>query len=116
MDQVFLQNLNVKTYIGVFAWEQRIQQELILDIKIDWPNHLSAKNDDLTLALDYSQVADLVLIFCENNQFELIETLAESLCELLRAQFSFSAIELKITKPGAIPEAEVGISISRKYT
>lgn len=113
MEHVFLKQFKVKTYIGVFAWEKRIHQALILNLQVEWPNHLAAKNDDLTLALDYSEVADIVLVFCENNQFELIETLGEQLCELLLNRYQAKQIKLSIDKPCAIQEATVGIELTR---
>ncbi|MER2493747.1 dihydroneopterin aldolase [Catenovulum sediminis] len=113
MDVVFIHNLEVKTKIGVFDWEHDIEQKLIFDIDMKWSNKIPAENDDISKALDYSTVTDFILFFCRSRQFELIETLAEELANRLMAKFLLPWIKIKITKPGAISQAHVGVLIER---
>ncbi|EWH09873.1 dihydroneopterin aldolase [Catenovulum agarivorans DS-2] len=112
-DIVFIHNLTIETIIGVFNWEHKIKQSLILDLDIQWDNSAPAANDDLSLALDYSAVADFTQIYCSARQFELIETLGEKLCQVLFKKFPIEEIRLKITKPDALENARVGIVIER---
>ncbi|NTS78154.1 dihydroneopterin aldolase [Catenovulum sp. SM1970] len=111
---VFINELTVNACIGVFDWEKRIRQRLVFDIEMSWPNQAVAATDDINKALDYSEVAELVTVFAESRQFELIETLAEQAAELIMTQCGVKWLRLEIAKPGAIKNAaKVGIRIER---
>lgn len=114
MDMVFIHDFELTTKIGVFAWEHHIEQKLILDLDLAWPNQPAAATDDINLALDYSAVVAQIQIFALSRQFELIETLAEKIAALLIEQFNIEYVKLKIRKPGAIKEATVGVQIERR--
>jgi dihydroneopterin aldolase len=45
MDIVFIEELRVITTIGVYDWEQTIQQKLVLDIEMGWDNRKAAASD-----------------------------------------------------------------------
>jgi len=42
MDIVFIEQLSVITTIGVYDWEQTIEQRLVFDIEMAWDNRKSA--------------------------------------------------------------------------
>ncbi|WP_017444951.1 dihydroneopterin aldolase [Gayadomonas joobiniege] len=113
MDIVFIHNFEIKTKIGVFEWEHDILQTLIFDIEMAWNNSLPAKTDDITAALDYSKVTEFIRFYCQNHQYELIETLAERLCENIMLSFAVPWLSMQIKKPGAIEDAVVGVKIER---
>ena len=41
MDIVFIEQLSVITTIGVYDWEQTIEQKLVFDIEMGWDNRKS---------------------------------------------------------------------------
>lgn len=43
MDIVFIEQLSVITTIGVYDWEQTIEQKLVFDIEMAWDNRKAAK-------------------------------------------------------------------------
>jgi len=47
MDIVFIEQLSVITTIGVYDWEQTIEQKLVFDIEMAWDNRAAAKSDDV---------------------------------------------------------------------
>ncbi|MFD1261407.1 dihydroneopterin aldolase [Entomomonas asaccharolytica] len=114
MDIVFIENLEVSSVIGVYDWERTIQQCLIIDLQMAWDNKPAAIDDDITKALDYAKVSEAIEKFAANSQFQLVETFAEQLATLLMQQFNIPWLQLKITKPGAVPAAKgVGVEIER---
>lgn len=114
MDIVFIENIEVVTTIGLYEWERPIKQCLLLDLKMAWNNSLPAKEDDINKALDYAKVATTIEKFAEQSAFELVETFAERLAELLQQEFKINWLRLKVTKPGAVPAAKgVGVEIER---
>lgn len=114
MDIVFIKQLQVISTIGVYNWEKSIQQKLFFDLEMAFDNKPAAKNDDINLALNYFSVSERVIKFAQENQFELIETMAERVAELIMQEFSVPWIKLTLHKPGALPKAQsLGVQIER---
>ncbi|PJC85886.1 dihydroneopterin aldolase [Vibrio sp. HA2012] len=115
MDKVFIEQLEVITTIGVYDWEQEIKQKLILDIEMAHDNRPAGKSDDVADALDYAQVCQAVLEHIEHGRFLLVERVAEEVAELLMSRFSVPQVWIRLTKPGAVPQARgVGVVIERQ--
>lgn len=87
MDRVFIEGLEVDTVIGAYDWERGIRQCLRLDLSFAWDNRPAAAGDDLTLALDYASVSARIQAFAEQSQYQLVETFAERLAEVLMSEF-----------------------------
>jgi dihydroneopterin aldolase len=114
MDKVFIEQLEVITTIGVYDWEQEIKQKLVLDIEMAHDNRPAGKSDDVTDALDYAQVSQAVLEHIESGRFLLVERVAEEIAELLMERFAVPQVKIRLTKPGAVPQARgVGVEIER---
>lgn len=114
MDRVFIEGLEVDTVIGAYDWERGIRQCLRLDLRFAWDNRPAAAGDDLSLALDYASVTARIQAFAEQASFELVETFAERLAQVLMHEFHIPWLQLKLTKPGAIAAASgVGVEIER---
>ncbi|MBD8707788.1 dihydroneopterin aldolase [Pseudomonas sp. CFBP 13711] len=114
MDRVFIEGLEVDTVIGAYDWERGIRQCLRLDLSFAWDNRPAAAGDDLSKALDYASVSARIQTFAEASQFQLVETFAERLADVLMSEFNIPWLHLKLTKPGAVPAAKgVGVEIER---
>lgn len=114
MDKVFIEQLEVITTIGVYDWEQQIKQKLVLDLEMAHDNRPAGKSDDVVDALDYSQVSQVVLSHIEQGRFLLVERVAEEVAELIMTHFNVPWIKIRLTKPGAVPQAKgVGVVIER---
>lgn len=114
MDRVFIEQLQVASLIGVYDWERTAKQQLILDLEMAWDNRPAAACDNLAHALDYAAVSQRAMEFAEQSSFELVETFAERLAELLMREFAIPWLRLKLTKPAAVPQARgVGVQIER---
>jgi dihydroneopterin aldolase len=108
---VFIEGLEVDTVIGAYDWERGIRQCLRLDLSFAWDNRPAAAGDDLTLALDYASVSARIQAFAEQAQYQLVETFAERLVEVLMSEFEITWVRLKLTKPGAVHEASGGVGV-----
>lgn len=114
MDTVFISGLRIDTVIGVYDWERRVRQQVVLDLEMDWDVTRAAATDAVGDTLDYAAVADRLLAFVGESQFELLEALAEAVCELVIAEFHVPRVSLRLSKPGAVPAARaVGVQIER---
>ena len=114
MDIVFIEQLSVITTIGVYDWEQTIEQKLVFDIEMAWDNRKSAKSDDVNDCLSYADISETVIGHVEGQRFALVERVAEEVAELLLKKFNSPWVRIKLSKPGAVARAaNVGVIIER---
>ena len=114
MDIVFIEQLSVITTIGVYDWEQTIEQKLVFDIEMGWDNVAAAKSDDVNDCLSYADVSEAVINHVEGQRFALVERVAEEVAELLLSRFNSPWVRIKVSKPGAVARAaNVGVIIER---
>ena len=114
MDSIFIQQLSVDTTIGVYEWEKSIKQTLVFDLEMQWDSRRAASTDQLEYTVDYAQVSQFITDYVSNHQFELIETVANQIARLVIQEFKLSVLQLTLSKPGAVANAQnVGIKIRR---
>jgi len=114
MDIVYLRDLKIETVIGIFDWERQIKQTVVLDIDMATDVAAAAATDNIENALDYKAVTKRVIQFVESSDFQLVETLAERIAELLRNEFEIPWLRLTVNKKGAVRGArDVGVIIER---
>lgn len=114
MDIIFLSDLRIDTVIGIFDWERRIKQTVIFDLEMATDIKKAAATDSIEDTLDYKAVAKRVIQFVEDSEFQLVETLAEKVAQMILGEFNVPWVRLKLNKTGAIRGAkDVGILIER---
>lgn len=112
MDSLNIRALKIATRIGVHHWEQQIEQQLLLDITI--PTDFSSCEDSLEHTIDYDRLCRSVTEFVESKAFQLIETVANDVAELIHNQFHVEQVVVTVTKPHAVKNAGViQVSVSR---
>ncbi len=114
MDIVFIENLRIDTVIGIYDWERRVRQPVVLDIEMAFDNTRPAASERIEDTLDYKAVSKRLIAFVEASEFGLVETLAERCAQLIREEFGVAWVRLKLSKPGAVRGAKsVGVVIER---
>lgn len=114
MDIVFIEQLSIITTIGVYDWEQTIQQKLVFDVELAWDNRRAAASDDVKDCLSYADVSEAIITHVTGGKFALVERVAEEVADLLLAQFDTPWVRIKLSKPGAVAQAtQVGVIIER---
>lgn len=114
MDTVFVRGLKATTIVGIFEWERRLPQSIMLDLEMETDIRPAAASDSIDDALDYKQVAKAVVEHVEESRFQLVETLADSVARLILSQFGVAAVTVTLNKYGALSDAvDVGIRLRR---
>ncbi|MCP4283069.1 MAG: dihydroneopterin aldolase [Gammaproteobacteria bacterium] len=114
MDIVFLRNLKIDTVIGIYDWERKIRQTVILDLEMSADVRRAAASENIEDALDYKAVAKRLIAFVEQSEFQLVETLAEKCAAIVREEFKVKWVRLSLNKVGAVSGArDVGVIIER---
>jgi dihydroneopterin aldolase len=114
MDTIYLHGLTVDAVIGIWEWERKIRQKVVIDIDMDADIRKAAASDSVEDTLNYKLVAKRVIHLAETSGFQLVETLAERVADIVRNEFDVPWVRVKINKPGAIRGSrDVGVIIER---
>lgn len=115
MDIIFLTGLTTDCIIGIWDWERRVKQKVVVDLEMSADIRRAAASDAIEDTLDYKKVAKRLLAFVGDSQFQLVETLAERIAQLVVTEFDVTWVRVRLNKQGAIRGArDVGILIERR--
>ncbi len=114
MDRIFLRELSTEAIIGIYDWERRVKQTVVIDLEIPCDVRRAAAEDRIEATLNYKKVAKRILEFVSQSQYHLVETLAEHIALMVLAEFQLEWVKLTLNKPGAIRGSrDVGVTIER---
>ena len=114
MDKIFLHELKIDTIIGIWDWERKIRQTVVIDLEMSADIAKAAATDSVEDTLNYKSVAKRIQEFVGNSSFQLVETLAERIAGIIRDEFDVAWVKVRVHKPGAIRGSkDVGIEIER---
>jgi dihydroneopterin aldolase len=104
----------VQTIIGIFGWEREVRQEVSIDLEMTFDCKRAAKTDAIEDTIDYKKITKGIIKFVEESKFQLQETLAEGIADLVKNEYKIDSLKLRVSKPGALRHAEdVGVIIHR---
>ncbi len=114
MDIIFLSGLTTECIIGIWDWERRVKQKVVVDLEMGADIRRAAASDRIDDTLDYKRVSKRLLQFVGDSEFQLVETLTERIAELVITEFSVPWVRVRLNKQGAIRGSrDVGILIER---
>ncbi|BBL76672.1 dihydroneopterin aldolase [Methylomagnum ishizawai] len=113
MDIIFLRGLRIETVIGLYDWERKTKQAVILDLEMATDIRPAAASDDIAHTVDYKAVSRRLISFVETSGFLLVETLAERIAGIVIEEFGVPWLRLTLNKQGAIQGCDVGLVIER---
>ena len=115
MDTIFISELKIKTKLGVPAWERMVAQTIILDIEIGYDLAPAGKSDAIADTIDYGAVVAGIQATLKEHSFQLVEALAEHICQLILNEFGALNVKVKVAKPGILAGLKaLGVVIERQ--
>jgi dihydroneopterin aldolase len=117
MDIIFLSDLRIETVIGIYDWEREIKQTVAIDLEMATDIRRAAATDSIDDTLNYKAIAKRLIQFVGESEFQLVETLAEKVAEIVLNEFHVPWVKVRLSKPGAVRGSrDVGILIERSAT
>lgn len=114
MDLIYVRNLKIDCVIGAFVWERRIRQTVAIDLDLAADVAHAARTDRLADTIDYKAIAKRLIDYVGQSEFQLVETLAEHVAEIVLHEFGVAWVRVCINKKGALRHAtNVGVIIER---
>ncbi len=101
-----IEDLRVRCIVGVYTHERKVEQDLFVDVHLEFDFTEAARTDQIGHTLDYTRLAALLEEWMQREKFELIETLAERACVLITDAFPMVRhCRVTIKKPAALAAA-----------
>jgi dihydroneopterin aldolase len=114
MDLIYIRNLKIDCVIGAFEWERRIRQTVAIDLDLAADVVRAAQTDRLADTVDYKAIAKRLVDYVGRSEFQLVETLAQRVAEIVLQEFGVEWVRVRINKKGALRGAtDVGVVIER---
>ena len=114
MDTIFVRQLRLQAWIGLYRHEKIAPQTIEIDLEIALPGDAVFKTRKVADTIDYGVVVEHVRALLAKERFGLVENLAERIAGLLLEDFKSPRVKVSIAKLGALREAQrVGVTIER---
>lgn len=102
MDKIYMKNLAFYAYHGVLEEEKNLGQKFFVDLVLYLDLKGAGQTDNIDKTVNYAEVYQLVEKIVELDQYNLLEALAENICnQVLRTFKMIEKINIKIKKPEA---------------
>ncbi len=116
---VEIQGLSLYTHHGVTDAEQEVGQRLEIDVRFDVPDCDAVLTDRIEDTVDYSQVADLVVLAATERSYRTLERLAHVIAERLMERYRCDTVRVRAAKPEPplpLSISEVAVEVVRERT
>ena len=114
MDIVVVRDLRFDTIVGCWDWERQLPQQVSIDLEMAWDMSKAARSEDLSDALNYKAVSKRVTSFVQDRKFELVETAAHSIADMVMDEFSVPWLRVTFNKPYAVTGSKsVGVVVEK---
>lgn len=113
MDFIFIEELRVQAWIGIYAREKVAAQTVELNLTFGVPD-AAAAHDDIADTIDYAVVIERIREELALRHFNLVESLGEFIVGLLLDDFGAPWVKIRIAKIGVMQGVRrVGVFIER---
>ena len=111
---VFIERLELMGSIGVYEHEHRDRQPVVISLYLDVTDTYDGASDKLIDVYDYDIAIQAIRDTVEAGHYNLIETLAESLANLVLTDNRVAHVRVRIEKPAVLTACQaIGIEIER---
>lgn len=117
MDIMGIHQLQVKTKVGVYQWEQCIEQTIIIDLELGIDIKKASESDNIEHTQNYVTLIQSIEEFLACHQFKLIESLTDKLAQHLLEKFKMPWLKLTVHKRPSLKNVKSAtITVQRSQT
>ncbi len=114
MDIIFIEELRAEARVGIHPRENALPQSVEISLEIGVDTTTAGASDDLRDTVDYASVVTRLREELARCHFNLLETLAEHIANLLLREFACPWVKVSVAKIGILAGVRrVGIRIER---
>lgn len=107
MGTLSIRELRISCIVGVYPDERKREQDVFVDVDMEFDFARVTASDHLADTVDYTEVASDLTAYIRAERFQIIETLAQRACARIMTRHPFlRRCRLVIRKPAAVPHAQ----------
>ena len=101
---ICINNLRLRTYVGIHEWEQRERQDVVITILIRCRKDAlkSCRTDAVADTINYKEITKRVIRRIEEHRFMLLEKLVQEVLDLVLSHPLAANAVVRAEKPGAL--------------
>ena len=119
MDQIIIKDLEVYANHGLYKEEKVLGQKFLVSAVLYVDTKLAGVSDQMEFSVDYGKVCHVIKDILTENDFNLIECVAETVAKKLLLKFPLvRKLEIEVKKPWApigLPLDYVSVKIKRGW-
>ncbi len=119
MDRIYIEKLEFIGNHGVFPEEKKLGQKFLISVVLETDTREAGLTGELSKSTHYGYVADDIEKLFTSKSFDLIETCAEKIAEMILTKYHFiSEVKVTVKKPWAPIRKHfdfVAVEITRKW-
>jgi 7,8-dihydroneopterin aldolase/epimerase/oxygenase len=114
MDFIFIRELRLAAWIGLYKHEKAAQQTVEIDIEMGLPNDTVFQSHKVRDTIDYGVVCETIRTLLNHERFGLVESMAAHIARIIIDDFHSPKVVVSVTKLGVLKDAKrVGVRIER---
>lgn len=102
LGKIGLEKQGMPARIGIFPEEKTILQTIEMSLYVTYDMKIAVQTDNMSDGIDYMALLRACKTLAISKHFDLLETLAQSMVDLLFASYPIEEIELSLYKIGAV--------------
>ena len=114
MDEIFIEDLLIRTVIGVSEREREQPQDILVNITVFTDTKKAGRSDSVEDIVNYRTLAKKVVAHCDDVHRYTVEALAADAADICLSLPEAARVRVKVEKPGAVRfSRSVGVIITR---
>lgn len=101
-----IENLRLRTIIGIYDWEKKARQDLVINVEIRFDGASAGASDSIEDTVDYKAANKKIVAFVEKNDFNLLERVAAGIRDIVFEDPRALEVSVRVEKPGALRFAD----------
>ena len=115
MDFIFIRELRLQAWVGLYKYEKAASQTVELDLEIALPGSAVFQSHKVTDTINYAEVVERLRAVLAEEKFGLVEVLVERVAGIIIDEFHAPQVKVCMTKLGVLREAKrVGVCVERR--
>lgn len=101
-----IKNLKLHTNLGIHNWEKTFNREIIINAEIESDALRGLESDNILDTIDYDVITTKIKNLIAQNQFKLIEKMAQEVMNRIMEDTRVKRCKLEIDKVGVVEFVE----------
>lgn len=97
-----IDNLKLRTIVGIYDWEKEKKQDVVLNIEIEFDGTKAIESDSIDDTVDYKSITKDIIDLVEGTEFNLIERIAGEAIKIVMRNDKVQKASVRVDKPGAL--------------